>query len=72
MRYTVDAQAVKAVVERCTGRTSKLGGAECEVRTNAYNVAVLTLNAMDGQALMQSPRLLSAAAGTLLPRIPTA
>jgi hypothetical protein len=65
MIYTVDAPASKAVVGRCTGRSTKLDGAEFDVKTNAHNFAVLTLCAADGQPLAQSRRLLLAAAGNV-------
>jgi hypothetical protein len=61
--YTVDAPSTKAVVGRCTGRITRLGGAEFDVKTNVYNFAVLTLSAVDGRPLEQSRRLLLAAAG---------
>jgi hypothetical protein len=63
--YTVDAPVTKAVVGRCTGRTTKLGGAEFDVKTNPHNFAVLTLSAVDGQPLTQSHRMLLAAAGNV-------
>lgn len=63
--YTVDAPAAKAVVGRCTGQTTKLGGAEFAVKTNARNFAVLTLNTADGKPLAQSRRLLLVAAGNV-------
>jgi Beta-galactosidase len=65
MLYTVDAPAAKAVVGRCTGKITKLSGVEFDVKTNAHNFAVLTLNAMDGQPLPQSRRLLLAAVGDI-------
>lgn len=63
--YTVDAPAAKAVVGRCTGKTTKLDGAEFDVKANPRNFAVLTLNAADGQPLTQSRRLLLAASGNV-------
>lgn len=63
--YTVDAPAAKAVVGRCTGRTTKLNGVEFEVKANLRNFAVLTLNTADGQALARSGRLLLTAAGNV-------
>ena len=63
--YTVDAPAAKAVVGRCTGRTTKLSGVEFDVKSNARDFAVLTLNAVDGQPVTHSRRLLLAAAGTV-------
>jgi hypothetical protein len=63
--YTVDAPAAKAVVGHCTGRTTKLDGAEFDVRANARNFAVLTLDAADGQPLARSRRLLLTAAGNV-------
>ena len=63
--YTVDAPAAKAVVGRCTGRTTRLDGAEFDVKANPRNFAVLTLNAADGQPLARSRRLLLAAAGNV-------
>jgi Beta-galactosidase len=63
--YTVDAPSVKAVVGHCTGRTTRLAGAEFDVKTNARNFAVLTLNAVDGQPLAKSRRVLLAAAGNV-------
>jgi hypothetical protein len=63
--YTVDAPAAKVVVGRCPGKTTKLGGVEFDVKANARNFAVLTLNAADGQPLAQSRRVLLAAAGNV-------
>jgi hypothetical protein len=63
--YTVDAPATKAVVGRCTGRTTKLSGTQFDVNSNLHNFAVLTLSAVDGQPLTQSRRLLLAAAGNV-------
>ena len=63
--YTVDAPAAKAVVGRCTGRATQLDGAAFDVKQNARNFAVLTLNAVDGQPLARSRRLLLAAAGNV-------
>jgi hypothetical protein len=63
--YTVDAPAAKAVVGRCAGRTTKLKGAEFEVKANSRNFAVLTLNAADGQPLAKSSRLLLTAVGNV-------
>jgi hypothetical protein len=63
--YTVNAPAAKAVVGRCTGRTTKLDGAEFDVKANPHNFAVLTLNAADGQPLARSGRLLLVAAGNV-------
>jgi len=63
--YTVDASAVKAVVGRCTGRTTRLTGAMFEVQTNARDFAVLTLNAADGKPLADSRHLLLTAAGNV-------
>ncbi len=63
--YTVDAPTAKVVVGRCTGTTTRLGGAEFDVRTNAHNFAVLTLTAVDGQPLARSRRLLLVAAGNV-------
>ena len=63
--YTVNAPAAKAVVGRCTGKTTKLDGAEFEVKANPRNFAVLTLNATDGQPLSRSGRLLLSAAGNV-------
>lgn len=63
--YTVNAPAAKAVVGRCTGRTTKLDGAEFDVKSNPRNFAVLTLNAMDAKPLAQSRRLLLVAAGNV-------
>ena len=63
--YTVDAPAAKAVVGRCPGRTTKLQGAEFEVRLNSRRFAVLTLNAVDGKPLAGSSRLLLVAAGAV-------
>jgi hypothetical protein len=63
--YTVDAPAIKAVVGRCTGRTTRLGGVEFDVTTNPNNFAVLTLSAVDGQPVTRSRRLLLAAAGNV-------
>ena len=63
MVYTVDAPAAKAVVGRCTGRTTRLDGAEFDVKPNPRNFAVLTLSAVDGRPVGQSRRLLLAAVG---------
>lgn len=63
--YTVDAPAAKAVVGRCTGRTTKLDGAEFEVKSNERNFTAITLNAADGKPLAQSQRLLLVAAGNV-------
>jgi len=63
--YIVDAPAAKAVVGRCTGKTTRLDGAEFEVKSNERNFAALTLNAMDGKPIAQSRRLLLAAAGNV-------
>jgi hypothetical protein len=63
--YRVDAPAVKAVVGRCAGKTTKLDGAEFDLKTNAHHFAVLTLSAADGQPLRRSRRLLLAAAGNV-------
>lgn len=63
--YTVDAPAAKAVVGRCTGKSTQLEGAVFDVQTNARNYAVLTLNAMDARPLAQSHRLLLTAAGNV-------
>jgi hypothetical protein len=61
--YTVDAPAAKAVVGRCTVRTTSLNGAEFDVRSNPKNFAAISLNAVDGQPLANSKRLLLAAIG---------
>ena len=63
--YTVDAPAAKAVVGRCAGRTTKLGGAEFDVKPNERGFAVLALNAADGRPIAQSRRLLLVAAGNV-------
>jgi hypothetical protein len=63
--YTVDAPAAKAVVGHCTGKTTVLEGAEFDVKANSRNFAVLTLNAVDGQPLARSSRLLLVAAGNV-------
>jgi len=63
--YTVDAPRVKAVVGRCTRRTTALDGAEFNVQANPRNFAALTLNAADGQPLASSKRLLFVAAGNV-------
>ena len=63
--FTVNSPAAKAVVGRCTGKTTKLDGAEFDVKTNPRNFAVLTLNAADGQPLARSGRLLLTAAGNV-------
>jgi hypothetical protein len=52
-------------VGRCTGKTTVLAGAEFEVQANSRNFAVLTLNAVDGQPLDRSSRLLLVAAGNV-------
>jgi Beta-galactosidase len=61
--YTLDVPAAKAVVGRCTGRTTSLKGVDFEVRTNSPNFAVLTLNAVDDRPVAQSSRMLLVAAG---------
>lgn len=63
--YTVDAPAAKAIVGRCTGKLTKLDGAEFDVKTNPRNFAAITLNALDGEPLAQSTRLLLVAAGNV-------
>jgi hypothetical protein len=63
--YIVDAPAAKALVGRCTGKTTKLEGAEFDVKANLHSFAVLTLNAVDGQPLPRSHRMLLAAAGNV-------
>ncbi|MBL9178293.1 MAG: beta-galactosidase [Verrucomicrobiaceae bacterium] len=63
--YTVDAPAAKAVVGRCTGKTTKLDGAEFAVKSNSRDFAALTLNAADGKPLAQSRRLLLTAVGNV-------
>ncbi|MCX6902391.1 MAG: beta-galactosidase, partial [Verrucomicrobia bacterium] len=63
--YTVDAPSAKAVVGRCTGKTTKLDGAEFDVKANPRDFAVLTLNAVDGQPLARSSRVLLVAAGNV-------
>ncbi|MFA6564319.1 MAG: beta-galactosidase [Verrucomicrobiia bacterium] len=63
--YTVDAPAAKAVVGRCAGKTTALGGAEFAVKPNARNFAALALHAADGKPLAQSRRLLLVAAGNV-------
>jgi hypothetical protein len=63
--YTVDAHAAKAVVGRCAGKTTTLGGAEFAVKPNARNFVALTLNTADGKPLAQSRRLLLVAAGNV-------
>ncbi|HZR17453.1 MAG TPA: beta-galactosidase [Verrucomicrobiae bacterium] len=61
--YTVDAPAAKAVVGHCAGKTTVLEGAKFEVKANSRNFACLTLNALDGQPVARSSRLLLVAAG---------
>jgi len=63
--YTVDAPAAKALVGRCTGRTTQLNEAEFQVKPNPRDFAVLTLNAVDGQPVPQSRRLLLTAVGNV-------
>ncbi len=63
--YTVDAPAAKVVAGRCAGRTTKLQGAEFDVKANPRGFAVLCLNAADGRPLARSRRLLLAAAGNV-------
>ena len=63
--YTVDAPTAKAVVGRCTGKTTRLDGAEFEVKSNPRNFAVLTLNAADGRPLEKSARVLLTAVGNV-------
>lgn len=63
--FTVDAPAAKAVVGRCAGRTTKLEGAEFDVKANSRSFAVLTVNAVDGKPLALSGRLLLVAAGAV-------
>jgi hypothetical protein len=52
-------------VGRCTGKTTKLDGADFDVKANPRNFAVLTLNAVDGRPLATSGRLLLTAAGNV-------
>jgi len=63
--FTVDAPSAKAVVGHCTGKTTKLDGAEFDVKANPRDFAVLTLNAVDGQPLGRSTRVLLVAAGNV-------
>ncbi|MBI5395605.1 MAG: cellulase family glycosylhydrolase [Verrucomicrobia bacterium] len=63
--YTVDAPAAKAVVGRCTGKTTTLGSAEFDVKSNSRNFASITLNAADGKPVAASKRLLLVAAGNI-------
>lgn len=63
--YTVNTPAAKAVVGRCTGKVTRLDGVEFDVKANARNFAVLTLNAADGRPLARSGRLLLTAAGNV-------
>jgi hypothetical protein len=63
--YTVNAPAAKALVGRCTGKTTRLDGAEFDVEANPRNFAVLTLNSADGKPLTRSGRLLLTAAGNV-------
>lgn len=63
--YTVDAAAAKAVVGRCTGKTTKLDGVEFDVKSNARNFASITLNTADGRPVASSKRLLLVAAGNV-------
>jgi hypothetical protein len=62
--YSVDVPAAKVVVGRCTGKTTRLDGAEFDVKSNPRIFAVLSLNAVDGKPLGQSRRVLLAAVGT--------
>ena len=63
--YTVDAAAVKAVVGRCAGKTTRLDGAEFDVAANERGFAVLALAAADAKPLAASRRLLLVAAGNV-------
>ena len=63
--YTVNTPATKAVIGRCTGKTTGLDGVEFDVKANPHNFAALTLNAVDGQPLDRSGRLLLTAAGNV-------
>lgn len=63
--FLVDAPIAKAVVGRCTGKTTRLTGLELEVASNPRNFAVLTVNAVDGKPLATSRRLLVTAAGNV-------
>lgn len=63
--YTVDAPAAKAVVGRVTGRTTRLEGTQFDVKPNARNFAVLTINAVDGKSLDRSGRMLLVAVGNV-------
>lgn len=63
--YTVNAPNAKAVVGRCAGKTTKLGGAEFAVKSNPRGFAVLTLNSADGKPLASAERLLLTAVGNV-------
>lgn len=63
--FVIDAPRAKIVAGRCTGKTTSLHGAEFEVKPNPRNFAVLALHAADGKPLLESRRLLLAAAGNV-------
>jgi hypothetical protein len=63
--YTVDAPAAKAIVGRCTGKTTKLRDVEFDVKANSRNFAVLTINAVDGRPVSESRRMLLTAVGNV-------
>lgn len=63
--YTVDAPAAKVVVGRCTAKITRLDGAEFDVKSNRRDFAALSLNAVDGQPLARSRRLLLVAVGNV-------
>lgn len=63
--YTVDAPAAKVVAGRCTAKITRLDGAEFDVKSNPRGFAALALNAVDGQPLARSRRLLLTAVGNV-------
>jgi len=63
--YTVNTLVTKAVIGRCAGKTTKLDVVEFDVKANPHNFAALTLNAVDGQPLNRSGRLLLTVAGNV-------
>lgn len=63
--YTVNAPAARSVVGRCTGKVTRLDGVEFDVKANPRDFAALCLNSMDGQPVVQSRRLLLAAASNV-------
>jgi hypothetical protein len=63
--YMVDSRAVKVVVGNCTGRSTQMKDVEFEIKANARNFAVLTLNTVDRQSIPQSRRMLLTVVGNV-------